>query len=77
MKKGSWWMHADELGVYSLLRIDKVKHDVVHYTIHSREAGYMPQNWGAHLPTLMSFNPTRVPAKTARNLLKLLQRKLP
>ena len=68
-------MHADEFGVYSLVEVNEVKHGLVHYTLYIREHGYVPEKWGAHVSAFSSFSPTRVPAKTARNLLKLLQRK--
>lgn len=87
MRKGEWLLFADEEGVRSLARIEKVDWaaDSVEYTVYAKAFNYESVLVDDSRITLMLHNIaaakqkgadiTRVPAKTARNLLKLLQRK--
>jgi len=75
-------MHADDFGVYSLLRVDRIStdkifSDTLHYTLYRRDLAFIPFEASTSLQVLLACEPTKVPAKTARDLIKLLQRKLP
>ena len=75
-------MHADSLGVYSLTQIKFIEEDttfgeLAHVTMYSREKDFEPIELEVNVYSILKYEPTYVPAKTARNLLKLLQRKLP
>ena len=87
MRKGDWLLVADGEGIRSLACIEKVDWatDSVEYTLYAKAFNYESVLVDDSRITLMlhdidaakqkGVDITRVPAKTARNLLKLLQRK--
>lgn len=89
MRKGEWYLVSDEAGVLSITHVLRVDHaeGVIDLDLYARAYQYVPFVIDKH-PLYMFFADVmasdrngktmqRVPAKTARNLLKLLQRKLP
>ena len=89
MRKGEWLLVADEEGVRSLARIEVVNWstDALEYLLYARAFNYEAVRVDDYSITTMMLDifsakrkgaeVTKIPAKTARNLLKLLQRKLP
>jgi hypothetical protein len=89
VKKGDWYLVSDSEGVLSLTHIKMVNwpSNELAFDMYARAYGYTPipvddYTLAGYLTDMSDAKSahkevTRVPAKTARNLLQLLQRKLP